>query len=166
MAGVVRSCIDMAGRCPNTNAAPADTRKRKRAEADDDVVAKHCEDGLWRCARYIYSNNWHLQLPKVDKCEWCAGEFTINYKTKKPLRHSVDNRVVCNTCQSSRKTNGGEMKGLACCLAKGQLSRVNKRKGNPSLLPPDAKKYELKPILRNGVPVQGDDALYAKLHDL
>ncbi|GHP04409.1 hypothetical protein PPROV_000316300 [Pycnococcus provasolii] len=86
---------------------PADTRKRKRAEAED--------------------------LPKLDTCEWCANDFTINCRNQKPLRYSVE--VVC--------------------MRKG-LNR----------LPPDAKKYELKTIVRKGEPVKGKDALYAKLHDL
>ena len=47
---------------------------------------------------------------------------------------------------------------LACCIESKLLSKVCVRNGL-CRLPPDAKKYELKPILRKGVPVKGNDAL-------
>ena len=139
---------------------PADTRKRKRAEAED-VVAEHCMEGVWSL---VHTGKTYPQLPKLDTCEWCANDFTINCRNQKPLRYSVEGRVVCSPCATYRYKHGG-MRGLACCIESKLLSVVCMRKGL-NRLPPDAKKYELKTIVRKGEPVKGKDALYAKLHDL
>ncbi|XRA98843.1 hypothetical protein NFJ02_06g125420 [Pycnococcus provasolii] len=144
---------------------PADTRKRKHAT--DDVVAQHCEDGVSIAKTYTRDI---VKLRKVDCCKWCAGDFTIRYSSQKPIRNTCEGRVVCAPCLQHVKNNErrgtlGKLPPLACCIKTKHLSKVLQvpmpggRKGE--------KKYELKPILRKGEAVNGNDAhYYAKLHDL
>ena len=143
----------------STPTSPADTRKRKRAEAD--VVAEHCVEGVGSCS---ITKTTYPQLPKLDNCEWCAGDFSIHYRSKKPIRNTYGDRIVCSPClhYAKRRDEGSpaacHLPPLACCIESKLLSKVCVRNGL-CRLPPDAKKYELKPILRKGVPVKGNDAL-------
>ena len=150
----------------STPTSSADTRKRKRAEAD--VVAEHCVEGVGSCS---ITKTTYPQLPKLDNCEWCAGDFSIHYRSKKPIRNTYGDRIVCSPClhYAKRRDEGSpaacHLPPLACCIESKLLSKVCVRNGL-CRLPPDAKKYELKTIVRKGEPVKGKDALYAKLHDL